>query len=159
MLAREKLVLEERIRGKSFYRISRDHGIPNPERVFRRAIEREGNEGYRRAEAIRLEELRLDELQEGVWPRALAGDPRSVEVALKVLERRARMQGLDFADAIAGRLVEVEQAKVRLMATALVRALEAIGATPEQRAVASRAFMGELRGLQDGVESDKDELL
>src|SRR5204862_542339 len=107
MKAREKTVMEERIKGKSFYKIEREHGIHNPDRVFQRAIAREENEGFRRAEAIRLEELRLDELQEGIWPAALAGNARAVEVALKVLERRARMGGLDFADMISGQLVEV----------------------------------------------------
>jgi hypothetical protein len=148
MLRREKIVLEERIKGKSFYKIEREHGIPNADRVFRRAIERQENEGYRRAEAIRLEELRLDELQEGIWPRALAGDPRSVEVALKVLERRARMQGLDFADMISGQLVEVERAKVKVMATALVSALNAAGLNAEQRKQITAAFLAELRTVQ-----------
>lgn len=145
MLEREKIVLEHRIKGWSFYRIKRELKIANPDRIFRRAIARDENEPYRRAEAIRLEELRLDELQEGIWPRALSGEPRAVEVALKVLERRARMHGLDFADMISGQLVEVERAKVKLMATALVTALNAIGATAEQRRQATAAFLAELR--------------
>ena len=159
MLRRERIVMTERIRGKSFYRIEREHGISNADRIFRRAIERQENEPFARAEAIRLEEMRLDELQEGLWDKALSGDARAVEVALKILERRARMQGLDFADMISGQLIEVEQAKVKLMATALVRALQAIDATPEQRQAATAAFMGELRSLQSGIQSDMENLL
>jgi hypothetical protein len=149
MLRKERVVMEERIKGKSFYKIEREHGIPNADRVFNRAIARQENEPWRRAEAIRLEELRLDELQEGIWPRALNGDPRSVEVALKVLERRARMSGLDFADMVSGQLVEVERAKVKVMATALVAALNALDVTPEQRREATRRFMAELRTVRD----------
>lgn len=158
MLLREDIVLKERSRGKSFYRIERDHdphknssrecdcgGLPNPDRIWRRAIEREENINWRRAEAIRLEEQRLDELQDGIWDKALNGDARAVEVALKVLERRARMIGLDFADELSGKLVEVEQQKVRLMASALVKALQAIDTTPAQRQAATAAFFTELR--------------
>ena len=145
MLRKERIVLEERIKGKSFHKIEKEFKIHNPDRVWKRAIAREENLGYVRAEAIRLEELRLDELQEGIWPRALSGDARAVEVALKVLERRARMGGLDFADMISGQLVEVERAKVKVMATALVSALQAIGATPEQRTQATAAFFAQLR--------------
>jgi MFS superfamily sulfate permease-like transporter len=145
MLRREKIVLEERIKGKSFYRIEKEQGFANCDRIFKRAIARAENAEYRRQEAIRLEEMRIDDLQAGIWDRALSGEPRAVEVALKVLERRARLNGLDFQDMISGQLVEVERAKVRLMATALVRALDAAGVTGEHRQVATAAFLAELR--------------
>jgi hypothetical protein len=145
MLRRERVVLEERIRGKSFYQISREHGISHAERVFARAIQRDENSEFRRQEAIRLEEMRIDDLQNGIWDRALSGEPRAVEVALKVLERRARLHGLDFQDLVNGRMVEVEQAKVRLMASALVAALDAVGVTGEQRQTATTAFLSALR--------------
>jgi hypothetical protein len=147
MLRKEDIVLRERIKGKSFYQIEKDHRIHNPDRVWKRAVAREENAPFLRAEAVRLEELRLDALQEGIWPRALQGDPRAVEVALKVLERRARMGGLDFADMVSGQLVEVERAKVKVMAGALVAALQAAGATDDQRRAATAAFFAELRAL------------
>ena len=145
MLRKESVVMRERVKGKSFYKIEREFGIPNADRVFRRAIAREENADVARQEAIRLENLRLDELQEGIWAKAIGGDSRAVEVALKVLERRARMHGLDFADMISGQLVQVEQAKVKIMATALVKALQATGATAEQRKAATTLFFDELR--------------
>jgi hypothetical protein len=145
MLERERVVMEHRVRGWSFYRIKHELKIANPDKVWKRAVAREENVGYLRAESVRLEEQRLDSLQDGIWDRALSGDPRAVEVALKVLERRARLLGLDFADMISSKLVEVEQAKVQLMATALVKALTVLEATPEQRRVATMAFFSELR--------------
>jgi hypothetical protein len=171
MLLREDIVLRERARGQTFHKIEQRHkstahtaldgtacpcpGISNPDRIWLRAVQRDENVGFRRAEAIRLEEQRLDELQDGIWDKALKGDARAVEVALKVLERRARMLGLDFADEISGRLVEVEQQKVRLMAAALVKALQAADATDEQRRAATTAFFAELRAANkdgdDGV--------
>lgn len=173
MMFREEVVLKERARGQSWAKIDRRHtrkphvnldgepcpctGMTHPERIWRRAVAREDNINWRRAEAIKLEEQRLDELQDGIWLKALGGDARSVEVALKVLERRARMFGLDFADEISGRLVEVEQQKVRLMATALVKALQETGASAEQRRAATAAFFSELRAnsevTDDGVHS------
>jgi hypothetical protein len=145
MLAREKVVLDHRVRGWSFYRIEKELRIANPGEVWRRAIERDENIGYKRAEAIRLEEARLDALQDGIWDKALGGDARAVEVCLKLLERRARMLGLDFADMISGRLVEVEQAKVRVMAAALVKALNAADVGPDARRAAVSSFFAELR--------------
>jgi MFS superfamily sulfate permease-like transporter len=145
MLRREKIVLQERIKGKSFYKIEQEQGFANCDRIFKRAIQREENADWRRLEAIRLEELRIDDLQAGIWDRALTGEPRAVEVALKVLERRARMQGLDFADLVSGQMVEVERAKVRVMAAALVAAFGGIGVTPEQRKAATNRFLAELR--------------
>jgi hypothetical protein len=151
MLEAEAIVMQERIRGKSFTKIEKEHGFSNASRIFHRAISRPENVGFKRAEAIRLEEMRLDDLQDGIWGRALSGDPRAVEIALKVLERRARLLGLDFADMISGKLVEVEQAKVRVMAVALVQALSAIGANEEQKRLATTAFLAALRqaGEQD----------
>jgi uncharacterized protein (DUF2336 family) len=156
MLRKERIVMEHRIKGWSFHRIEKEFKIHNPDRVFRRAIARDENEPFRRAEAVRLEEMRLDDLQEGIWQKALAGEPRAVEVALKVLERRARLLGLDFADMVSGQLVEVERAKVKLMATALVTALNAIGATADQRRAATTAFLGELRALRQARDENAD---
>jgi hypothetical protein len=145
MLAREKIVLEQRIRGKSFYKIKKEFGIANADRIFRRAIARDENAEYRRLEAVRLEEQRLDDLQDGIWDRALSGDPRSVEVALKVLERRARMLGLDHSDRVSDKLVEIEEAKTRLMSMALAAALDTLELDPERRASVMQAFFSVLR--------------
>jgi hypothetical protein len=146
MLEKERIVMAARITGKSFYQIEKETGFHNCDRIFKRAIGRQENADVARQEAIRLENLRLDALQAGdIWAKALNGDSRAVEVSLKILERRAKLNGLDFADLVSSRLVEVEQAKVRLMATALVRALNETGASPEQKKAATRAFMDELR--------------
>ncbi len=48
-------------------------------------------------ELRRLECERLDELLKALWPAALNGHTRSVEIALGVMDRRARLLGLDAA--------------------------------------------------------------
>ena len=43
----------------------------------------------------RLEGLRLDRLQRALWPAAMKGDVKAVQAILRIMERRARMFGLD----------------------------------------------------------------
>lgn len=48
------------------------------------------------AEALRtLEAERLDALQVAYWPKAMAGDLPAAQLVLRILERRARLFGLD----------------------------------------------------------------
>jgi hypothetical protein len=148
MLEKERIVLDARRRGKSFYWIEKTHGIANADRVWKRAIARTENIEYLRTESIRLEEQRLDDLQDGIWDKAISGDVRAVEGALKILERRARMLGLDFQDMISGQLVEIEQAKVRLIATALARALATLELPSEARQRVTTVFLEDLRQHQ-----------
>lgn len=146
---RERLVLSERLRGRTFQQITEDHGIRNPDVILRRALATSQPEvTYERAELVRLEEARVDALQDGIWDRARGGEPRAVEVALKVLERRARLKGLDHADAMNSRLVEIEQAKVTLMASALVDSLRAAGLSPEQQESVTSTFLQRLRAAE-----------
>lgn len=42
-----------------------------------------------------LEGLRLDALQDAVWPAAMAGDVAAVRAAVSISERRARLFGFD----------------------------------------------------------------
>jgi hypothetical protein len=49
------------------------------------------------ADEMRLQEgQRLDRLQRGLWAQATAGDTRAVLAVLRIMERRARMFGLDM---------------------------------------------------------------
>lgn len=152
----ERQVMDLRTTGKSFYAINKQLGIQNSHQVFKRAISRDDNVEMRRAEALRLEEARLDALQEGIWGRAMAGEPRAVEVALKVLERRARLLGLDFADLISGKLIEVEEKKVMLMATALGDAVRMSGLSTEQAQLITSTFLRRVReiGEQKYIEAE-----
>lgn len=49
------------------------------------------------AEVMRTQEgARLDRLQRGLWAQATAGDTRAVLAVLRIMERRARLFGLDM---------------------------------------------------------------
>lgn len=70
------------------------------ERTVRRdldaALATLSTEQQRAAEALRaLEAERLDRLQLGHWKRAIGGDVAAANVVLKIMERRARLLGLD----------------------------------------------------------------
>ncbi|GAA3267772.1 hypothetical protein [Streptomyces lavendulae] len=64
----------------------------------RRALEKHVIEEGLAVEAWReLELARLDILQKAIWPEAMEGSPRAIETALKILDRRAKLLGLDSA--------------------------------------------------------------
>lgn len=63
---------------------------------IQRALEVSLEEQARDAEVLRQQELlRLDRIQAGVWPAAIAGDTKSADIALKIIDRRCRLLGLD----------------------------------------------------------------
>lgn len=65
---------------------------------FTRALQATQAEVSANAATLRqVELLRLDRLQAGFWPRALAGDHRAGKVVLDVHDRRVRLLGLDAA--------------------------------------------------------------
>lgn len=49
------------------------------------------------ADVIALENARLDTMLSSLWPKVLKGDTGSVNTVLKIMERRAKMFGLDEA--------------------------------------------------------------
>jgi len=64
----------------------------------------------------KLEQDRLDALQLAVWTRAMSGDPVAVQSALKIIEARARLLGLNGETAFTGEAKE-EFASVVLTST------------------------------------------
>lgn len=119
-------VLSRRRRGMSFRRVAAELGC-SPTGAYRaaaRALERVRAIGQRFAEdTVQLELLRLDDLLSGVWPAATGGDPKAVRAVLAVMERRAKLLGLDAAEKIdvngAVRIDAVQAALDRLDAAGL----------------------------------------
>jgi hypothetical protein len=62
-----------------------------------RALEANLAEQMQAATTLReVESLRLDRLQAAAWPAAVKGDLKAIETVLKVIDRRAKLQGLDM---------------------------------------------------------------
>ena len=145
-IAREKHVLELRRACLSFDAIAEQVGIghrSDAHKVYKRALARTLQEPA--AEIRQLEADRLDRLQVAVWTKALRGDLSAVDRVLRVMERRARLLGLDHADGIAERALQLEAEKVRLVAIAFGRALDAVELTDAQREVMTQVLLAELR--------------
>ena len=65
-------------------------------RAVRKTLKRLNEESRELAqELVALESMRLDALQAACWEQAMAGDLPAVGVVLKIMERRARLLGLD----------------------------------------------------------------
>lgn len=61
-----------------------------------RALEANLAEQTQAADTLReVESLRLDRLQAAAWPSAVKGDLKAIETVLKVIDRRAKLHGLD----------------------------------------------------------------
>jgi hypothetical protein len=92
---REIRALELRTAGLSYWRIGQLLGVGESmaRRIVARGLDRLGREPA--AALIALETSRLDLLWETALTNALAGSVRWAEVAVRVLERRARLLGLD----------------------------------------------------------------
>lgn len=143
----EDEVLELRIRGVAFREIEKKLNITQSYRIYKRALDRSPSEALRR-DALKLDGERLDALQQGMWEKAMTGDARAIEVMLKLLERRSKLYGYDFADLLGARHAEVEEAKVKLMAIALTRAMDKAELTPDIRKVITAEFLTELREIE-----------
>lgn len=137
----ERRVIDLRTKGLSFYRIDRELGITNADRVFRRAMARDKAS---REEAYLLENERLDRLNEAVWDGAVDGSLPHVDRALKVSERRSKLIGLDHSDKMAEAAVTLEASRVQMVASALAAALDALGLTPDQRVQAETIVVEKL---------------
>lgn len=93
---REAKVLELRKACKPFHEIATELGYADAsgaKRAYDRAMLATIQEP---AEAIRKIELeRLDSLMAGLWPNAMKGDVQAVDRCLSIMNRRAKMLGLD----------------------------------------------------------------
>ena len=158
VIARELQVLELRRAGMTFQQIADEVGYAdrsNAHAAYKRAIARAFQQPA--AEVRELEADRLDRLQLAVWARALRGDLAAVDRVLKISERRARLLGLDHADGIAERQLQLEQDKVRLVAVAFGRALDAVDLTAEQREQMTRVLLEELRAEAAAASAQQDD--
>jgi hypothetical protein len=90
--------LRLRLAGYSHRDIAAQLGVA-PSSAYKRvrhALDELNKTNLESAEQLRaLELLRLDELLSSLWDTAIAGDLRAVDRVLKVMERRAKLLGLD----------------------------------------------------------------
>lgn len=98
---REAKVFEMRIQGFTFEQIASEVGYQGASgawQAFKRVKETHIFESVE--EARQLELMRLDELLYALWERALGGDLSAIACVLKIMDRRAKLLGLDKPEKI-----------------------------------------------------------
>src|SRR3546814_9733770 len=100
-----------------------------------RALKRNLAEEAEQVELLRhVAVQQLNRLQAAVWPKAVKGDTRAAETALRVITQRCKLQGIEAPTQIA--LEHRLDLEGELVATALGAALDALELSPEQRVAA-----------------------
>jgi len=85
---------------------------------------------YEAADLMRTQEgIRLDRLQRANWPAALGGDTQAGRLVLKIMERRARLFGLDAPAKVEVSGAAFDFAELDRELTAI---LDAAGGLPDQ---------------------------
>jgi hypothetical protein len=96
LLAKENQVIELRRAGITWSKIAEQTGYASAAGAFK-AYQRVADRFIRpNIEELRDMELdRLDRLQAAVWGKALNGDVRSLDAVLRIIDKRAKLLGLD----------------------------------------------------------------
>ena len=96
LVDKEVKVLELRRAGLTWQRIAEETGYADHTgayAAYKRAIKRTQQQP---ADELRETELdRVDRLQLALWPKAMKGDNASINTIVRLMERRARLLGLD----------------------------------------------------------------
>lgn len=93
---REIQALELRRQGHTYQQISDQMGLGGPgvaHRIIRRTMEQTITENVEQTREIELQ--RLDGYLTRLQPRIQNGDTKAIDTALKIMDRRAKMLGLD----------------------------------------------------------------
>jgi hypothetical protein len=101
VIDREIKVLELRRVGLTWANIADQVGYADPTgayAAYKRAVKRVLKEPVQ--EVLDQELDRLDRLQVAVWGRAMKGDDRAINTILRLMERRAKLLGLDAAQKV-----------------------------------------------------------
>jgi len=97
-LMRRSEALTLRLAGLSYQRIGDKMGISKQAafKLVTKALGELNEEVLELADQIRtIECQRLDLMQFSIWPRVLRGDDRAILSVLRIMERRARITGID----------------------------------------------------------------
>ena len=107
---RQRAALKMRSKGAGYDDIAERLGYADRSGAWRSVQAAMGRLRTEAAQELRLLECeRLDRLLEAVWKRAESGQPGAIRAALAVMERRARLLGLDKPSKLEiGRLLESE---------------------------------------------------
>jgi hypothetical protein len=165
--AKELKVLELRRAGFTFQRIAEEVGYATPSGA-QRALERIMTRNVPQApDEFRWQELdRLDRMQVALWPRAMKGDDRAIGTIVRLMERRARLVGIDAPQRIQAEVVnydgnrdidgDIERIVNLIRGVDLSQPLEMEGGTSEIGTTATEGGVEDL-AIHGGARSGQDE--
>lgn len=114
--ARRTQAIQLRLAGTEWQQIADALGYASRAAAYvdvNRALEKALAEQRTGAEVLRETELlRLDRLQRGLWPTAVAGDTKAADTVLRIIDRRMRLLGLDVPPDVEERLRQELVAKI-----------------------------------------------
>jgi len=101
---RTEKILKLRLQGHAFGWIGREVGVSKSRahKVVKDWMDQAAAEAAALGDKIRhLELARLEQMQAGLWEKATTGNARAVDSMLRLMERRAKLMGLDAPTKIA----------------------------------------------------------
>lgn len=104
-------------------------------------------------EELATQQMLLRSLEDGIK----LGSWKHVETALKILDRKASVIGLNHADRMDQARVEIEAAQLDLISRALEKVMDALRLTDDQREIATTTLLLELEA--PAVELEEDDVL
>jgi hypothetical protein len=104
-------------------------------------------------EELATQQMLMRALQDGIEQ----GSWKHVETAIKLLDRKAAVIGLNHADRMDQARVEIEAAQLDLISRALERVLDVLHLTPDQRELATNTLLLELE--EPAVKLEEDDIL
>jgi hypothetical protein len=167
LLAKEMKVLDLRRAGFTFMRIAEEVGYrqaSGAQRAYERVIARDKPQA---TEEHRWQELdRLDRMQVALWPRAMKGDDKAINTIVRLMERRARLVGIDAPTRIQAEVVnydgnrdidgDIERIVNIIRGVGSSEPLEVESGTSESGTVATPGGLEDL-ALHGGARSGQDE--
>jgi transposase len=103
-------------------------------------------------EELATQRLLLSSLEDGIKQ----GSWKHVETALKILERKARVVGLDHADRMEQARVEIEARQLDMISQAMEAVFRVLGLDDEQRELATNTLILELEEKDIEIEPEDD---
>jgi hypothetical protein len=167
LLAKEAKVLDLRRAGFTFQRIAEEVGYnqaSGAQRAYNRIMARNIPQA---PEEHRQQELdRLDRMQVALWPRAMKGDDKAINTIIRLMERRARLVGIDAPTRIQAEVVnydgnrdidgDIERIVNLIRGVDSSEPLEVEGGASENGTVAAPGGLEDL-ALHGGARSGQDE--
>jgi hypothetical protein len=133
MLEKERQVLKFRQGGLTFDQIAQRLGYSHPSgahTAFRRAMERIADESQA-SEGRALHRVRLETALSAIWDKVLKGDLQAINTMLKILERDAKLYGLDAPVKSEVEVMSYDGDLLRQRTREIVQAIREVAGSPD----------------------------